>query len=82
LNAFARTKGTEGTGRLAPAYFEAAVGGVLANLDEIAGRDPAQLRASLYNLYGSEEFREVTGPGANTIPKLNGRINLVSAALA
>ncbi|MEL6064053.1 MULTISPECIES: DUF262 domain-containing protein [unclassified Methylobacterium] len=81
-DAFARTKGTEGTGRLAPAYFEAAVGGVLANLDEIAGRDPAQLRASLYNLYGSEEFREVTGPGANTIPKLNGRINLVSAALA
>lgn len=81
-DAFARTKGTEGTGRLAPAYFEAAVGGVLANLETLAARDPAELRERLYSLYSSEPFREVTGPGANTIPKLNGRIDLVRTVLA
>lgn len=81
-DAFARTKGGEGTGRLAPAYFEAAAGGVLRTMPDVLAKDPQDLRDRLYALYGSNEFRDVTGPGANTIPKLHGRIDLVTAALS
>lgn len=81
-DAFARTKNGEGTGRLAPAYFEAAVGGTLRSLPGAAAFDADELKRRLYGVYASEAFKEVTGPGANTIPKLNGRIDLVAAALA
>ena len=79
---FARTKGGEGTGRLAPAYFEAAVGGVLRTLPRLTKYNQAELQSRLYGVYASGDFREVTGPGANTISKLNRRIELVAEALA
>tara|TARA_R110000787_G_scaffold279201_1_gene389240 strand:+ start:668 stop:1726 length:1059 start_codon:yes stop_codon:yes gene_type:complete len=81
-DAFARTKNGEGTGRLAPAYFEAAVGGALRVLPGAAAHGADELKRRLYDVYASEAFKDVTGPGANTIPKLNGRIDLVAAALA
>jgi len=80
-DAFARNKNGEGTGRLAPAYFEAAVGGVILTLPEAKKHDKAELQKRLYGVYTSDAFREVTGPGANTIPKLKGRIELVAQAL-
>ncbi|WP_433935428.1 DUF262 domain-containing protein [Brevundimonas diminuta] len=80
-DAFARTKNDEGTGRLAPAYFEAAVGGVLQALPGAATYSGDELRRRLYGVFASAEFKENTGPGANTIPKLNGRIALVADAL-
>ncbi|MGE0259870.1 MAG: DUF262 domain-containing protein [Alphaproteobacteria bacterium] len=79
-DAFARNRNGEGTGRLAPAYFEAAVGGILRTLSEVEKYDTTELRKRLYGVYVSDGFREVTGPGANTIPKLNGRIELVAQA--
>lgn len=80
-DAFARTKDGEGTGRLAPAYFEAAVGGVLRTLADLQNTSAEELRAKLYGVYLSDGFRDVTGPGANTIPKLHRRIELVAEAL-
>jgi len=80
-DAFARNKNGEGTGRLAPAYFEAAVGGVLRVLPKADELSQAELKDRLYGVYTSDAFREVTGPGANTVPKLNGRIDLVAKAL-
>lgn len=81
-DAFARNKDGEGTGRLAPAYFEAAVGGVLRTLPKLKKRSAADLQGRLYGVYSSSDFREVTGPGANTVTKLNRRIELVAEALS
>lgn len=81
-DAFARNKDGEGTGRLAPAYFEAAVGGVLRSLPRAGQHHREELQTRLYNVYSSGDFREVTGPGANTITKLNRRIELVAEALS
>ncbi len=67
----------EPTGRLAPAFFEAVVGAVVADLDAISNIDSALLRTRLRAAFESDEFRNSTGPGANTIPKFNRRINVV-----
>ena len=77
-DAFARHRDGQAQGRLAPAYFEAVVGGALRNLDDIRDIPKRTLQKALAALFESEEFREVTGPGANTIDKLNRRIELVS----
>ncbi len=77
-DAFARYRDRQPQGRLAPAYFEAVVGGALSNIEAIAKKSPKTLRLALASLLESAEFRDVTGPGANTIEKLNKRIQLVS----
>lgn len=81
-DAFARHKDATAQGRLAPAYFEAAVGGIVRELPAIQGRAEKDLAGRLAAVYESGAFRAVTGPGANTIEKLNGRIELVARALA
>jgi hypothetical protein len=78
LDAFARYRDGLAQGRLAPAYFEAVIGGALSNVDAIAKKSPKTLKQALASLVESSEFREVTGPGANTIEKLRKRIQLVS----
>ncbi len=80
-DAFARTKNGEGTGRLAPAYFEAAVGGVLDSISDARHHNQDVLQQKLYSTYASSSFRDNTGPGANTIPKFRERIRLVAEAL-
>jgi len=77
-DAFARYRDGQAQGRLAPAYFEAVVGGALSNIDAIAKKSPEALKRALAVLLESSDFREVTGPGANTIEKLGKRIQLVS----
>ena len=77
-DAFARRRDGQALGRLAPAYFEAVVGATFNNIDAMREKPPEQLEQALAALFESAEFRGVTGPGANTIEKLRGRIQLVS----
>ena len=77
-DAFARHRDGQPQGRLAPAYFEAAIGGILANMEPVRNKSPEALKKALGAVFELDEFRRVTGPGANTIEKLNERIRLVS----
>ena len=68
----------EPTGRLAPAYYEAAVSAFLENLDTIQAMSSEDVLERLRQAFSSDEFIESTGPGANTIQKLHARIEAVS----
>jgi hypothetical protein len=80
-NAFARRRDGVPQGRLAPAYFEAVVGAVLQNINSVEKVDPEKLDRALSEVFQSEDFRDVTGPGANSSEKLNKRIRLVAEGL-
>jgi len=84
-DAFARHRDGQPQGRLAPAYVEAVIGGVLPNMESVRKKTPEILKKALEilkkalaSVFESEEFRRVTGPGANTIEKLKERMRLVS----
>jgi hypothetical protein len=79
-DAFVRFRGTTATGALAPAYYEAVSMAVLNLLPAIRSVDAAALRDVLSVTVQSSEFRDVTGPGANSRQKLEGRIQLVTSA--
>lgn len=66
------------TGRLAPAYYEASVCAFSENVEVIQTLEPADILDKLQRVYSTEEFKASTGPGANTIEKLQKRIELVS----
>lgn len=70
------------TGRLAPAYFEATVCAFSNNLDVIRHWDPEEVEERLKSAFSDKDFLAATGPGANTIPKLNLRIEVVSRHLS
>jgi hypothetical protein len=78
--AFVKFRGGAPIGGLAPAYFEAISIGFY---EAFASGEPlvADPRASLTELVQSKEFREVTGPGANSKNKLDRRIGLVREAI-
>ena len=65
------------TGRLAPAYFEAVVASFAERYDEISQVSSDVLLERLKAAFVSAEFKDATGPGANTIPKLPARIATV-----
>lgn len=71
----------EPEGRLAPAYFEAVVAAFNKHLDVLSDVEPDDLKSRLIKAFNSEEFKGVTGPGANTKEKLNGRIEIVEKYL-
>jgi hypothetical protein len=71
----------EPTGRLAPAYFEAVCAAVVENFEQLTNLDEGILLERLKKAFSSPEFKDSTGPGANTIPKLTERINVVSRYL-
>jgi len=79
--AFLRYRGDSPVGSLPPAYFEAISIGILRSIEFIRAKDAAVLRAAVSRLVQSEEFRAVTGPGANSREKLERRISLASEAL-
>lgn len=79
--AFLRYKGTDPTGSLPPAYFEAISVGIFSTIKQIEQKDAVNLRQAITTLVQSPEFRVVTGPGANSKEKLNTRISLASQAL-
>lgn len=70
----------EATGRLAPAYYEAAVCAFSEREAEIKKMDEAMVIEKLKQAFSSEDFLQSTGPGANTISKLHARIDVVSSA--
>ena len=71
----------EATGRLAPAYFEAVCAAVVSNIEALSLISPEVLLRRLLTAFDSEDFKNATGPGANTIPKLRDRISVVTRYL-
>jgi hypothetical protein len=76
----------EPTGRLAPAYYEAVCGAFVNKHDEISAVSGEVLITRLRAAFESPQFKNATGPGANSVPKLHQRIQVVTdyliAALA
>lgn len=70
------------TGRLAPAYYEASVCAFSTNLTAIEAMTPQEVKSRLQSAFSDPEFIASTGPGANTIEKLEKRIAVVSGHLA
>jgi hypothetical protein len=79
--AFVKFRGTTAVGGLAPAYFEAVSLGASQSLDQLEAKDANAVKQALIALVQGEEFREVTGPGANNRTKLKKRVDLVSEAI-
>lgn len=79
--AFLRYRGETPVGSLPPAYFEAIAIGIYNTYEQIKNKDQVSLRAAITKLVQSEEFRSVTGPGANSKEKLKNRIDLAANAL-
>jgi len=79
--AFLRYRGDVPVGSLPPAYFEAISIGVLRSIEVIRAKDALVLRPAITQLVQSDEFRAVTGPGANSREKLEKRISLAYEAL-
>ncbi len=80
-SAFLRFRGDAPIGSLPPAYFEAISMGIHRTYDIIQDKDATALRTKVTALVQSEEFRAVTGPGANSKEKLRTRIELAATAL-
>jgi hypothetical protein len=77
--AFTRfTEAGEPTGRLAPAYYEATAHAFTTCFNFIEPLDSASVRSKLIEAYADQRFLDSTGPGANTIPKLEQRISVVA----
>ncbi|WP_339747740.1 DUF262 domain-containing protein [uncultured Rubinisphaera sp.] len=79
--AFVRYRENKPVGSLAPAYFEAIAIAIRENLDHIRPKNPDIVRDKITDVIQSEEFRRVTGPGANSKEKLKSRIELVANSL-
>lgn len=65
-------------GRLAPAYYEAAVCAFDTHQENIAQLEPDEVKKRLRTAFADKDFINATGPGANTISKLESRIETVS----
>jgi hypothetical protein len=75
--AFVKFRGKEPIGGLAPAYFEAITVGCFKAISAMKSKSGPTVKRALIKLVQSPEFREVTGPGANSKTKLETRIHLV-----
>jgi hypothetical protein len=71
----------EATGRLAPAYYEAVCVAFYERYDDLVDVPAEVLLSRLKEAFESEGFKGATGPGANTIPKLHQRIQVVQEYL-
>lgn len=67
----------EPVGRLAPAYYEAVVCAFKNNYDRIAALSKTEIKDRLVRAFSDDVFKQSTGPGANTIQKLENRISVV-----
>ncbi|PEQ13221.1 hypothetical protein B2G71_07205 [Novosphingobium sp. PC22D] len=72
----------EATGRLAPAYYEAVCVAFVERYDELRSIAAEDLLSRLQSAFESEGFKNATGPGANTIAKLQQRIQVVQEHLS
>lgn len=75
--AFVKYRHGQPIGGVAPAYFEAVTCGCLDELNKVASITSERAKELLAGTVESEEFRRVTGPGANSLPKLRGRISII-----
>ncbi|HPG60687.1 MAG TPA: DUF262 domain-containing protein [Casimicrobium sp.] len=80
--AFVKYRNGEPVGGVAPAYFEAVTNGALADLTRLQTLNSQRAKSALASAVESAEFRKVTGPGANSLPKLVRRIQIVARAFA
>jgi hypothetical protein len=55
--------------------------GTYEALKQIAGKDKVQLKAAIVRAVQRDDFRAVTGPGANRKDRLRRRIEIVRDAL-
>jgi hypothetical protein len=76
--AFVRYKDQMPVGGLKPAYFEAVSMGLLTHLDHLDNVDSERVKQTIIDLVQGTEFRACTGPGANSRPKLIGRISIIA----
>lgn len=76
-SAFVRYRNNSPVGGLAPAYFEAVTMAVYRSIAELPTSDVAKFRTGVIAAVQSHEFRDVTGPGANSREKLERRIEVV-----
>lgn len=79
--AFLRYRDNLPVGSLAPAYFEAISMAFLNTLNSSETKNAQALRDAVTTAIQSQEFRAVTGPGANSKEKLQGRIDVITRAL-
>ncbi|MEW6234589.1 MAG: DUF262 domain-containing protein [Candidatus Omnitrophota bacterium] len=79
--AFLRYRNNLPVGSLPPAYFEAISMGICNSRDKMRSKKPALLRNAITKLIQSKDFRDVTGPGANSRKKLDRRIELATNAI-
>jgi len=77
--AFVKYRNGNPLGGVAPAYFEAVTGGALSSLSSLQKMTSQDATKRLADTVSSDEFRDVTGPGANSLPKLQRRIELIAA---
>ena len=69
-------------GRLAPAYYEATIYAFSENISTIKEISPDEVKERLRTAFSDEDFLKSTGPGANTIQKLETRVAVVSRYLS
>lgn len=79
---FSRYRDGVAVGRLAPAYFEAVVGAVCGQEEQLRARGSCALSQSLVYAFDDEDFKSATGPGANTKEKMETRIRVVGEYLS
>lgn len=79
--AFVKYRGSNPVGGLAPAYYEAVTIGTFNVLDNVYNLPDEVVKQSIIDTLQSEDFRKNTGPGANKLSKLTGRINSIQNAL-
>lgn len=79
--AFVKYRSGNPIGSLAPAYFEAVTMGVYEAYDHVLTLSKETVQETIAAVLESKEFKSFTGPGANTKPKMRGRIRAVKEAL-
>jgi hypothetical protein len=79
--AFVKFRGDKPIGGLAPAYFEAISIGCFLSLPDLKAKAAERIRQVISEMVQTEDFRNVTGPGANNKTKLETRIQLAANAI-
>jgi hypothetical protein len=79
--AFSRSRDGQAFGRLAPAYFEAVVGGIAGDIERLAEMPAQSVKQRLSEAFETAEFKAASGPGANSKGKMETRIAIIRAAL-
>jgi hypothetical protein len=79
--AFVKYRNGQPIGSLAPAYFEAVTMGVADNYKSIYRKDKQKLASAVRKTLESLRLKKFTGPGANSKPKMTGRILAIATAL-